>query len=503
MCLGCDSMADEKGPSILSYPNNLVIGITIITSVFSFLYIGKKSIWLDEAFSIYFAKLPWRDLWAVLSNVEANQGVYYILLKFWLVLGDSEFVVRALSALFSIASIPVLYALAKRMFGIRAGLITALLLSVNTFFIRYAQEARGYSLVFFLVVLSSYLFLRIIEDPSNRKILFGYVSISALAVYAHFFGVLVLMAQMLSVPFLPSNKFRIRQWMLVNLLIASLLVPIAAFILFKSGGQVSWLPNPSVSQLISLFLDLSSDAGHTGYIASLYLLPCIIVLTHALVTLFRIGRSNDTWRYAFILFWLAVPIGLSYGISFIKPIFYYRYLIVSLPGLVLLSGAGIDLIKNKYCSAILIILLVVLSIHSTFTKYYPTEKENSRDSTLYVVSQAKRGDGILFYRGHTIIPFEYYWRRYNTPLDLLDCDYPSKLGNYNYLKDSIEYHPGLTVPYLDSLKGRYERIWVVSRPISQKKRINFRVFLTTLEERYQQRLGMNYQDVLVYLFVRR
>lgn len=496
-------MIDKKGYSILSYPNNLVIGITIVATLFSFLHIGQKSIWLDEAFSIYFAKLPWGDLWAVLKNVETNQGLYYILLKFWIVFGDSEFVVRAFSALFSIASIPVLYALAKRLFGIRAALITALLLSVNTFFIRYAQEARGYSLVFFLVVLSSYLFLRMIEDPSNRKMLFGYVSISALAVYAHFFGILVLFAQALSVPFLPSNKFRIRQLMLANLLIASLLIPIAVFILSKSGGQVSWISKPSVSRLIELFLDLSSDAGHTWYVFGLYSLPFIIFLSHALVTLLRIGRSNDTWSYAFIFFWLAVPITLSYGFSFVKPIFYDRYLIVSLPGLVLLSGLGIDLIKYKYCNAVLLILLVVLSNHSTFTEYYPTEKENSRDSTSYVLSHATRGDGILFYRGHTIIPFEYYWRKRITPLDLLDCDYPSKLGNYNYLKDSIEYHPDLTVPYLDSLKGRYERIWVVSRPITQKKRINFGVFLTALKEHYQLQLENNYQGVLVFLFVRK
>lgn len=488
---------------ILSHPNNSVIGITIVATIFSFLHIGQKSIWIDEAFSIYFAKLPWRDMWAVLSNVETNQGLYYILLKFWLLLGDSEFVVRSLSALFSIASIPVTYALAKRLFGVRAGLISALLLSVNTFFIRYAQEARGYSLVFFLVTLSSYLFLRIIEDPSNRRLLCGYISISVLAVYAHFYGALVLIAQALSVLFLPSNKFRVRQLLIVILIIASLLIPIAIFILFKSGGQVSWIPKPSVSRLIDLFLDLSSDTGHTGYIFSLYLLPCIIFLAHALATFFRVGRSTDTWRYAFIFLWLAAPIGLSYGFSFIKPIFYDRYLIVSLPGLVLLSSVGIDLINKKLLRALLIILLIVLSVHSTFTFYYPVEKENSRDSTNYVLSQAKRGDFIIFFRGHTIVPFEYYWKRINPPQDLLDCDYPSKLGNYNYLIDDMEYHPDLTLPYLYSLKDRYERIWFVSRPISPKNRINFRVFLTTLEEHYQQKLEKNYQGVLVFLFLRK
>lgn len=496
-------MANEKGFSILSYPNKGVIGITVIASFFSFLYLGQKSIWLDEAFSIFFAKLPWGDFWALLSAVEGNQGLYYVLLKFWLIFGDSEFAVRSLSALFSIASIPVLYALANRLFEVRAGLISVLLLSVNAFFVQYAQEARGYSLVFFLVVLSSYLFVRVTEDPSNKKILCGYISISALAVYAHFFGVLVLIAQTLSIPFLPSNKYRIRRLLFANLLIAVLITPIVLFVLFKGPGDNPWIPKPSVSLLTGLFRELAGDSGHNRYLTGYILLPCFITLTHALVTLLRTGRSVDTWRYAFIIFWLAVPICLLFGFSFISPAFIYRYLIVSLPGLVLLSGVGIALIKDKYCYTILIILLVVLSVRSTLTEYYPNKKENYRDSTSYVVSHAQRGDGILFYRAFTIIPFEYYWRRLNTPLDILDSAYPSKFGHYNYLEDCLKDIQDPSVLTLESLKDRYERIWIVSRYISPNKMIIFRSILTKLEEHYKLRQEMNYQDVRVLLFDRK
>lgn len=504
MRLGCDSMVNEKGFSILSYPNNLVIGITVVASFFSLLYIGQKSIWLDEAYSIFIAKLQWGDFWAVLSAIELNQGLYYVLLKFWLIFGDSEFAIRALSALFSIASIPVLYALANRLFEVRAGLISVLLLSVNAFFIEYAQEARGYSLVFFLIVLSSYLFVRVTEDPSNKKMLCGYVSISALAGYAHFFGLLVLIAQTLSVLFLPSNKFRIRQLLFANLLIAALITPIVLFILFKDVGQLSWVPKPSFSLLTGLLRDLTGDAGHKGYIISFYLLPCVITLTHGLITLLRTGRSINTWRYAFIFFWLAVPIGLLYGFSFRKPVIVNRYLIVSLPGLVLLSGVGIALIKDKYCYTILIILLVVMSVRSTLAEYYPNEKENFRDSTSYVVSHAQRGDGILFYRGYTITPFEYYWKRLNPPRDLLDGVYPSKLGHYNYLEDSKKNHPDPSVVYLESMKERYERIWVVLRYISPEKSYILRLILATLEEHYQLKQEKLYQrEVRVLLFVRK
>ena len=199
-------------------------------------------------------------------------------------------------------------------------------------------------------MLSSYLFVRVVEEPSNKKFFYGYVFISAISVYAHFFAALVLLTQTISVPFLPSNKSRIRQLLLADLLIAILLIPIVYYILAKDTGQIAWIAKPSIHHLKRLFMDLSGDIGTHWYITGIYLLACGITIARAFVTLFKVGRSMETWRYAFIFFWFGVPIALSFGISFFKPLFVNRFFIISLPGLVLLAGVGISLIKNKYIS---------------------------------------------------------------------------------------------------------------------------------------------------------
>ena len=62
-------------------------------------------------------------------------GLYYVLLHGWIALGDSEFTVRALSAIFAVATIPVVYGLTRRIFRGRAALTAALLLALNSFFI--------------------------------------------------------------------------------------------------------------------------------------------------------------------------------------------------------------------------------------------------------------------------------------------------------------------------------------------------------------------------------
>ena len=48
---------------------------------------------------------------------------YYLLLRGWIHLGTAEWIVRSLSAICSIATLPLLYQLGVRLFGVRAGQI--------------------------------------------------------------------------------------------------------------------------------------------------------------------------------------------------------------------------------------------------------------------------------------------------------------------------------------------------------------------------------------------
>ena len=100
----------------------LVVASTLLMAVLSLLFIGDKSIWIDEAGSIFFAR-DWSQMWQDLLSHESNMWLYYTMLNPWLKLGDSEAIIRALSAIFAVATIPAVYFLGKRLFGQRAGAI--------------------------------------------------------------------------------------------------------------------------------------------------------------------------------------------------------------------------------------------------------------------------------------------------------------------------------------------------------------------------------------------
>jgi uncharacterized membrane protein len=121
--------------------------------------LADKSIWLDEAFSITISQHNLLDLLRLIVRTDTHPPLYYLVLKLWLVFGDSEMQARLLSALFSMASIPLMYYLATLIYADkRVGLIAATILVFSPFHVWYAQETRMYAMLIFFVLASACFF---------------------------------------------------------------------------------------------------------------------------------------------------------------------------------------------------------------------------------------------------------------------------------------------------------------------------------------------------------
>jgi len=109
--------------------------------------LGAQSLWNDEGASYAMTQ---RAPDAIIANAAADihPPGYYLLLAGWTRLaGTSELALRFPSALASLLTVALVYALGRRLFGRGAGAAAALLLAANTFAIYYAQEARMYALL--------------------------------------------------------------------------------------------------------------------------------------------------------------------------------------------------------------------------------------------------------------------------------------------------------------------------------------------------------------------
>ena len=159
-----------------------------------FLHLISKPFWFDECFSVEVARIGWGNFLRLLWWREANMSLYYLLLRIWLHFGQTEFFIRSLSALIAAATLPAIYWLGRLLYNRRVGLIAAALFAFNAYSVRYAQEARSYALFLLLATLSSCFLIALLREPLRRNRL-GYVLASSLAVYAHFYALLLVVAQ--------------------------------------------------------------------------------------------------------------------------------------------------------------------------------------------------------------------------------------------------------------------------------------------------------------------
>ena len=175
-----------------------IVALAVLGIGVALLRVGSKSLWLDEAASVYAANLRLGPLWHLVTGGSHNQGLYYVLLHFWVaVFGDGATAVRSLGAIGAGLAVPVVAVLGKHLFGRTAGLVAGLLLALDPFFVQWAQTARSYGLVVLFVSLSSYSFVRALEQES-RPVLVGYVLTTAPGIYLHYFTGLVVLVQLVT-----------------------------------------------------------------------------------------------------------------------------------------------------------------------------------------------------------------------------------------------------------------------------------------------------------------
>src|SRR5437773_12456321 len=220
----------------LSTAPYILLGILILAALLRLLHLGSESLWWDEIVTVAIVRLDWGTFWKVLSHFEANMGLYYCLLRLWVNLGESEFVLRSLSALTGLLALGLVYVLGKRWFDTKVGLIGAALLATNSFHIQYSQETRAYSVMVLLTALSSLCFLRAIEH-SSRNDWAGYILTATLAVYTHFFSVLVLGAHWVWLILVRRRNIPWRGFLVAVLAIGMLLVPLAIFALARGRAK--------------------------------------------------------------------------------------------------------------------------------------------------------------------------------------------------------------------------------------------------------------------------
>jgi len=429
--------------------------IIAIAAALRFYLLGAKIFWFDECVGVEIARLDWFNFVRILWRREANMSLYYLFLRFWLCLGDTPAFIRSLSVIFALATIPALYLLGRRLFDSRTGLIAAVLLAWNAYHIRYSQEARSYALTVLLCVLSSLFFVESLENPSRRARL-AHVLTSSLAVYAHFFAALLILAQYLSLHFLEPTKIpeHIRKsWRRIALGV----VPVAIFVVTTGTGPLSWIKRPSLRELWGFASHLAGNGGPPLLIAS------VIACGAALFPVFRSKptpqSSWNRWRYWFLTLWLFFPVLATVAVSFARPLFLARYFVLCLPALNLLVAAGLARLRSLWLLTPALLIFVVLSLRGTVSYYehdFDLRRDNWADASQFLLSNA-HGDAIVFDIAMGRMPYEYYRSLLNPGSAGPAVLYPNHGAQMTFL----DFVGKPDYAQLKHSTSQYPRVWLV------------------------------------------
>jgi mannosyltransferase len=481
----------------------LLAVITLLGGFLRFYWIGSQGLWLDEAFSVWMGRQPIGEMLSWLVRIDQHPPFYYLLLHFWMALGDDASTVRVLSALLGTLVIPVIYLLGRRLADWKVGLLAALILAVSPFHVRFAQEARMYALLALNASLALYALVRLLTDPRAAELplgqqvveswrswhithcrpalwtietdlaWLGYVFFTVATMLTHNTAIFFPVATNLFVASLllvQVSGFRcvqpdtlnlkletrfLRNWLLAQAGVLLLWSPwLPAFIRQTAGVyREFWLPAPTWGTVVGVVGSFTSEF--------LSLPPLGMAAVSVLFTgLVLLGLVYFRRRPAHILLLLMVFLAPFIGewlISLWRPIFYDRTLIwASLP-LYLLLAAGVCQLRRW--PHVLAVVLMVLAVNTlSLRQYYGHfEKEQWDDAAAFVAQRAVPDDLILFNATWVQIPFDYYfYRLYNRPV--AEHGVPVDLFDRGVLEPKMDQGD---LPRLRALIQGRGRVWLV------------------------------------------
>lgn len=309
-------------------------------------WLDGQSLWSDEGISLL---RSWRSFGFMLDSMPVEQMPgYFVLLFGWLrLVGDNDYAVRLLSLWPSVLTLALTYQLAGALGSRRIGLFAVALLATNPFQIWYAQEARAYSWLLLVGLLSSWLFWQMLTAKQRHGVrywlmLVGYSVATAAVVYLHYYGALVPIAHLLFALgwLLYSRDWRFfRHWVgggLLSLLLFLPWIPRMLTIFDFPGWREPIDPWQIPWQILTYYT--------SGLALPEPWLPWLPWLYLALLGLGLIGWWQVGWRsLLFLLTVTFVPLLITFGIALQTLDYHERYTIVASAPLLLLAAGGLAL----------------------------------------------------------------------------------------------------------------------------------------------------------------
>jgi uncharacterized membrane protein len=403
----------------------------LLGGVLRFALLGDKTLWLDEAFSLWMARHPLPDLMMWLVRIDHHPPLYYTLLHLWTNWwGDSPAALRSLSALASTLALLPFALAARRLAGGQVATVAALLLALSPFHLRYAQETRMYGVLTLAVALLLWAVTHLLTGDGKQKRWWVILVVAEAAAMLTHNTATVLVPLALNGAILPLWWLRGRNYRLATVaephfFTRWLVSQVAALLLwspwagaFVRQAQVVdgdfWIAPPDLWTVWLALGSLTFAHLPAWWPARDYMAWLALALVAWGIWQWR-RDTQVTWL---LLAWWLIPPAIELLASLRRPIFYDRTLIWTTLPLFVLIARGMVLplhVSGRgrtgwlIVTALPVIILLTVGVWHYFIDF---PKERWDKAAQVVADGAAADDLILFHASWAELPFAYYY-----PLD--------------------------------------------------------------------------------------
>ena len=263
--------------------SQLILWIMIIFASFAFgILCFGKTIWLDEAITGTFIRLPF---WQMIRTTagDVHPPLYYIIVKSAILLfGDHIWVVKLFSYIPFMMTLILVACKVSKMFGNTVAFILSVLLCITPCIICKHAEMRMYPwALFFVLTFAVYLYSAVNENRKIEWVIAVFVGICA--AYTHYYALIGIAIFYILFFMLTIKKHEIRRKLYVSVLTSSILYAPWLWVLLqqtKTISETGWWneANLSLYNIIVGYVawPFSEKTGIAQYLFLIILILCIV-----------------------------------------------------------------------------------------------------------------------------------------------------------------------------------------------------------------------------------
>lgn len=390
------------------YPLLLILIIAAALRI-NLLFI-RGTFWFDEIFSVHFSSLPWREAFKY-AVIETNPPFYTLLLRGWIALvgNHNEILIRLPSIFFALLTIIFLYLLAQKLFNRFTAILSILFLTLSGLHIFLSTEARSYSLLAFLTVLSFYFFYLIYWENKNSKFYWLiYCFINLIIIYTHLTALSLPVIQFLTlIYFKKETKPWLKSHFIIFILWLIWFIP--SFInKIQPESLTAWYFDAAVNQeanILTLIVSMFATNGLNNLLFTAIAVFALIVIGITLKEIIKEKNYPNNAHLILLLLWaLLLPLSGS-----VLGVMTAKYYITSIFGLFLLTGYVLNKLAKNNLSKILIMAIVCLAIFPSAWSVANTKVFSWRDYLQYVEKNETNNSLIIIVPFNDTLAINYYY----------------------------------------------------------------------------------------------